>query len=412
MISEENKFTNLITCVDDFTVSHYRELLKKVLLNYKITSYKDINWDQKFILWRHDLDLSLNRGLKLAIIENEEGVKATYFINIHSEFYNINEKSQQDIIRKIISLGHEIAIHFDSSFYQITNENELVKHLNEEVLYLERMFKSRITSFSFHNPSSLELNFENNTYAGLINCYSKRFKESVPYCSDSNGHWRFRRLMDVLSEAKDQCLQVLTHPGWWQDKPMPPRNRVFKSVYGRAEALMKLYDIGIEKGGRVNHRGLMDSIVSLKSIQNNQKNLCIYLYNKGHFQSLYIQLWLICLDFINKICKESLVNSFPNYLNELNKIFDKKVFKYSSYELFEVIYNTSLFDVLKLDESIFQYHQDKVLSMMHNSFILNENGHKEEECIFVIKIIKRLNDDLVLPPISGEWHNIFDKLNS
>jgi hypothetical protein len=48
---------------------------------------------------------------------------------------------------------------------------------------------------------------------------------------------------------------------------------------------------------------------------------------------------------------------------------------------------------------------------MHNSFVLNENG-LNEECILIIKIIKRLNDDLVLPTISGEWQNIFDKLNS
>ena len=50
------------------------------------------------------------------------------------------------------------------------------------------------TAFSFHNPQKTDYNYENFLYEGLVNCYSKKFKDDLPYCSDSNGYWRFRRL--------------------------------------------------------------------------------------------------------------------------------------------------------------------------------------------------------------------------
>jgi hypothetical protein len=43
------------------------------------------------------------------------------------------------------------------------------------------------------------------------------FRQEVGYCSDSNGYWRVRRLEDVLREAKDERLQVLTHAEWWPE---------------------------------------------------------------------------------------------------------------------------------------------------------------------------------------------------
>ncbi len=38
------------------------------------------------MLWRHDVDHSLNRAYRLAEIEEEFGIKATYFIHIQSGF--------------------------------------------------------------------------------------------------------------------------------------------------------------------------------------------------------------------------------------------------------------------------------------------------------------------------------------
>jgi len=78
-------------------------------------------------------------------------------------------------------------------------------------------------------------------YAGMINTYSDFFQTQVGYCSDSNGYWRNRRLENVLSEATDERLQVLTHPAWWQDTVMSPVERLEHCIQGRAEHTRQWY---------------------------------------------------------------------------------------------------------------------------------------------------------------------------
>jgi hypothetical protein len=116
--------------------------------------------------------------------------------------------------------------------------------------WLKESFDVVIYAFSFHEPKRNHLAYEKSFYGGLVNCYFSKFKNDVPYCSDSNGYWRFRRLHEVLESGSDNCLQVLTHPGWWQKESMPPRQRVVRCVYGRAEAVIKNYDSILAENGR------------------------------------------------------------------------------------------------------------------------------------------------------------------
>ena len=160
---------------------------------------------------------------------------ATYFVNPHCEFYNPFELGQAQHLKHILRLGHSIGLHFDATFHEIQDEAQLHCKVEQEGRWLEEAFGVRPVAFSFHNPVAAHLQCDADSYGGLINCYSHRFKSEINYCSDSNGYWRFRRLHDVLSEASDPCLQVLTHPGWWQVNPMPPRQRIFRSAYGRAQ---------------------------------------------------------------------------------------------------------------------------------------------------------------------------------
>ena len=141
-------------------------------------------------------------------------------------------------------------MHFDSQFYADSNETDLNDLIFRESQYLKTLLGVKISAFSFHNPVASHLNCDDEEYGGLINCYSKRFKEEVSYCSDSNGYWRFRRLHDVLSSATDKCLQVLTHPGWWQDKPMSPMERIDRCIQGRGMAIRDLYIQGLRAMGR------------------------------------------------------------------------------------------------------------------------------------------------------------------
>ena len=78
----------------DFTIQNYQRLLNLAKQNYDFVSFKQI-WETrgKAIVLRHDVEFSVPIALKMAEIENTLGIRATYFVQLHSEFYNLLEKN-------------------------------------------------------------------------------------------------------------------------------------------------------------------------------------------------------------------------------------------------------------------------------------------------------------------------------
>jgi len=238
----------------DFTVSGYIKLLDIAINNafsFSSFSYEPLK-TQKTIIWRHDVEFSPFIALKMAEIEAEKGVKATYFFQLHSEFYNVLEKEVSNVVYKIRSLGHDIGLHFDSHFFNVENEDELEKYLILEKQYFNAIFNTDIKAFSFHNTTKFILSCEKNEYAGLINVYSTYFKSLFSYCADSTGFWRYERLEDVLNNDQISKLQVLTHDAMWSQDVLPPRQRVFKSIDDNALRIKSFYDAALIKFGARN----------------------------------------------------------------------------------------------------------------------------------------------------------------
>lgn len=327
--------------IPDFTIKHYRELLCVAKKNYTFTRYQSIPYGTRFVLWRHDCDFSLNRAYRLALIEQGEDVVSTYFINPHCEFYNLFEKSQTALVKSILEMGHDIGLHFDAAYYDISTEEQLGVLVANEALFLEKVFGVRPTAFSFHNPTAFLLTCEQEVYGGLLNCYSKRFKTNIPYCSDSNGYWRFRRLVEVLQQATDPWLQVLTHPGWWQEKALPPRQRVFRSVYGRAEKNLRFYDCSMERFVRTNVTGLSEALLFLKELNPAGYELCDYLWNKGRFQTLFSELWRLHERQINQLCKAVFRKEWQVPASEINAFFEHPKLGIDGWKLFMVVFEQS-----------------------------------------------------------------------
>jgi len=274
----------------DFTEAHYAEILDAALRNYRFATYDAIPWDEQFVLWRHDVDISLNRSRRLAEIEAARGVVATYFIDIHSTFYNAFEAAQSAALRAILALGHRLGVHFDANYYGVQDEADLEELVARESALLSATFGTPVDAMSFHNPSELHLTWTEDRYAGLVNCYSQRLRESTSYCSDSKGYWRFRRLFDVVDEAVDRRLQVLTHPGLWQAVPMAPRQRLSRAAYGRARAVMRDYDELTSTMGRVNLTGQPDQFAELGKHWKDEFPIWDFLWNEGQLGMLLISL--------------------------------------------------------------------------------------------------------------------------
>ena len=239
---------------EDFTLTNYRTMIQIAKnKNYQFKFFfEQIDNESKVILWRHDVEFSPFIALKMAEIEAVEGVKATYFFQLHAEFYNLFEKAISEIVLKIKSYGHDIGLHFDSHYFNVTNEKDLEKYLALDTRFFNEIFNMDIKVFSFHNTNDFILSCENERYGGLLNVYSKYFKEKFSYCADSTGYWRYERLADVLNNQEVHRLQVLTHDAMWSKEILPPRQRVFLSIDENARRIKQWYDYTLKKFGAKN----------------------------------------------------------------------------------------------------------------------------------------------------------------
>lgn len=236
---------------DDFTLANYERLVVLAIAKgYNFISYTDeFVEERKDILWRHDVEFEPDIALKMAEIEHKHGVKATFFFQIHSPFYNIFDPHYTEVFHKIHALGHYVGLHFDSHYYGIDDEAQLNKYIELDRTYFETVLDVKIETFSFHNTTPFTHTCLASTYGGLINVYSSQFKEKYNYCGDSLGYWRFDRLEDVLNDDAIQHLQVLTHDANWTEEVLSPRKRVQKFVSDKSENMYNRQVYGLINKG-------------------------------------------------------------------------------------------------------------------------------------------------------------------
>jgi hypothetical protein len=235
----------------DFTEDGYRRALVLAKARYAFEPFGTQSVESH-VLWRHDVDVSVHRAARLAAIEAEEGVRATYFLSFHSAFYNLLEPQVLAAAKATLEAGHWLGLHFDSAF---PSQGNLVERIEREATQLADLLECPVVAFSFHNPGLVndDLAVDGETVAGILNVYSRHIRERYRYVSDSNGHWRHERLFDLLEDPPER-LHVLTHPEWWQVEPLAPRDRIARSVDGRARATLRDYDALLESAGRANIR--------------------------------------------------------------------------------------------------------------------------------------------------------------
>jgi hypothetical protein len=243
--------------LDDFTERGYVAALTAAVAAY---SFKPFGTDaaERHVLWRHDVDVSMHRAVRLAEIEVEHGARSTWFVSLHSAFYNLLERDVTERAARLAELGHWIGLHFDA-FYYAPND-DLEERMAFERSVLEQLIEAPVGAVSFHNPDlSHAESLRDDVLAGMVNAYGRTLRERYAYVSDSNGYWRFRRLADVLEAAEEPRLHVLIHPEWWQREAMMPRERIQRAIDGRAHRVGEAYDELLAGAGRFNARSTSDA---------------------------------------------------------------------------------------------------------------------------------------------------------
>jgi hypothetical protein len=348
--------------------------------------YGEVDLEKKFVLWRHDIDFSIDQSLKIARINHELGLKSTFFILLHSDFYNPLENSMREKLLEINSLGHQIGLHFDASYYDIFQENQINDHVLFETEILKKSINLNPVAVSFHNPRILDLTFESEMYGGLVNAYSKKLKSGIDYCSDSNGYWRFRELHEVLSEVNSRPIQVLTHPTWWQDRQMPPRQRIYRTISERARVTIENYDKTLKKHGRENKQGKSQVLNQLKAHLPEEFFLWDYLWNQSKLESLLLDMSGFHKNQVRLLCVRIIMDIWMIEKREAEALCQTILSVIPSERILQALTNDKSNKLFGKDQSRYKKNQDicKQVFLGHSTY---SKTILESECEYISQLI-------------------------
>lgn len=213
-----------------FSLKDYSDTLKAYLDDgYAVTSFERYldEPQKKHVILRHDLDNSIEQGLRVARVDAEAGCTSSIFVRVHARGYNLMSLPSLLAIREMEELGHEVQLHLEGGICEVLGADNFEWAERQRAVF-EAAVGRPIGGFSLHEPARLggfefaaEL-LERWSETARYHTYEPRFMmPSMKYLSDSSGNWREGHF--ALWVGKVPLLQVLTHPFWWFDK-VPAEN--------------------------------------------------------------------------------------------------------------------------------------------------------------------------------------------
>jgi hypothetical protein len=176
----------------NFELTHYAEILAAAKAGgYRFRFFEE-SPEGGDVFLRHDVDLSLDAALRMAELEAEQDVRATYFLMTQSVFYNLASSEGVEAVARLRDLGHAVGLH--------------AVHPN---LDLDERFDRVV---AWHNPSP---EYMTASIPGAVNVYADPYFDPATYRSDSNQRWRSGCPHEELRSGGFPWLQLLTHPEIW-----------------------------------------------------------------------------------------------------------------------------------------------------------------------------------------------------
>ena len=207
-----------------FDLQHYREILEAAQAGgYRFTAFGD-GPERGDLFLRHDIDLSLDAAVTMAVLEAEMGIQTTYLLMTESVFYNLASKEGAAAIDRLRELGHRVGLHAVYPSVALDDRFEPV--------------------VSWHNPSP---EFMSEEIPGAINVYGERYFSPQTYRSDSNQRWRSGCPHEELRVGSFPWLQILIHPEIWV-YPGATMSQTMRAMVEaeKARRLEQLADDGID----------------------------------------------------------------------------------------------------------------------------------------------------------------------
>jgi hypothetical protein len=191
----------------DFTLNKYRELCQSaqessctVLTVEAYLSSK--NPPEECIVLRHDVDRKPYNALRMAKLENQYGLKATYYFRINNAVF------VPDLIREIAAMGHEIGYHYEALDKAKGDYEQAIRIFDDDLKRLRGICEVR-TICMHGNPLTegdnrdlwLKYNFKD---FGLLGEAYLSFNDDIAYLSDTGRTWGNKHKVKDLLPANTE----------------------------------------------------------------------------------------------------------------------------------------------------------------------------------------------------------------
>jgi len=134
----------------DFTLNKYQELCSSIFsAGYTILTCESYLLmklkPREFVILRHDIDEQPSRALRMAKIEGEMGIKATYYFKFNKKVF------QPHLIKEIASMGHEIGYHYEVVDRAKGDYNKAIQIFEKELSEFRKIYD--VKTLSSHGNS-------------------------------------------------------------------------------------------------------------------------------------------------------------------------------------------------------------------------------------------------------------------
>lgn len=201
---------------------NYRNILKDIKRTGKYMDYREAGKADAFLILRHDIEFSVDRAYRMALIESEEGISSTYFLQIAGNAYNPFSQKNLDLIHEMIHAGHHIGLHYHLG--KSLDPMVIRDEIRDQIRIMTELLHYPIDRYSMHRPVEASQYYAM-TIDGMINAYSPEFfthregitedsEVEVKYIADSKHRWNYG-YPDLDTMERFPKIQLLIHPYSW-----------------------------------------------------------------------------------------------------------------------------------------------------------------------------------------------------
>ncbi|RLI76194.1 hypothetical protein DRP05_13355 [Archaeoglobales archaeon] len=193
----------------DFTLAKYKKLCLALIENYKpvtVYDYLTGTLNNGFVIMRHDVDRKPNNALKMAELEHELGIRATYYFRYPYTF-------KQEIIRKINRMGHETGYHYEVLSKAKGDYEKAIDLFEQELKEFRKIIDVKTicmhgSPLSKHDNRDLWKRYDFKEFGIIGEAYLSI--SGVSYFSDTGRSWNWKNKMrDFMADNNNDNLAIV-----------------------------------------------------------------------------------------------------------------------------------------------------------------------------------------------------------